>query len=100
MMDETTEPRAVRLGVIPDSGQESGCAACGHPLSLHGNGATGCRALRCSGGPAVVCAACGGTTVNVVTCKPCEPCKGIGTVATACPSFSAIAPPEAELIAS
>lgn len=32
-----------------------GCARCGHPLALHSNGKTACRAVGCSVAPGQPC---------------------------------------------
>lgn len=40
----------VRAGV-PVSAGPSGCGTCGHPLTLHSNGKTSCKAKGCHAGP-------------------------------------------------
>lgn len=40
-----------RLGARVTAAASSGCASCGHPLTLHSNGKTACRAAACTAGP-------------------------------------------------
>jgi hypothetical protein len=40
-----------RLGARPAGGTPPGCAECGHPLALHSNGTTPCKAFACTAGP-------------------------------------------------
>ena len=47
-MSRNAVPRTgVHVTVAP-----SGCGGCGHPLTLHSNGKTPCRAAGCHSGPA------------------------------------------------
>jgi hypothetical protein len=85
----------MRLGARPVAGESSGCANCGHPLALHSNGKTPCRAFACSGGPSVTCDACGGAMRSVATGEPCEDCEGTGSVSGPCPGFIAAASSQA-----
>lgn len=41
----------VRTGAHVSAPRQSGCAGCGHPLTLHSNGTTACKAAGCKGGP-------------------------------------------------
>lgn len=66
----------------------SGCGGCGHPLTLHSNGRTGCKAAGCTGGTPATCRSCHGTTVSLLTNAECQACGGRGTVPTACTGFS------------
>ena len=79
----------MRLGARPVAGESSGCGRCGHPLALHSNGKTPCMAFACSGGPAVGCVTCGGTTRAIATGEPCDACDGTGSVTAPCPGFTA-----------
>lgn len=104
-MTHTGQPAAdTRLGGRPAAGSVPGCADCHHPLALHGNGATACRAWACTAGPAVTCPSCNGTQTAVPGGdKPCPECKGSGSVATPCQSYKdpgGRSVPGAELLAS
>ena len=79
----------MRLGARPVAGESAGCAGCGHPIALHSNGKTPCRAFACSGGPSAGCEACGGTTRDVTSGAPCGACDGTGSVPGPCQGFTA-----------
>lgn len=78
---------SARMGARLPAGTSSGCATCGHPFALHGNGKTPCRAFACSGGPTVECRDCGGVTRDLATGNACQGCEGTGSVAVACTAF-------------
>lgn len=40
-----------RLGERPARGTVPGCATCRHPVAMHSNGKTGCKAFACTAGP-------------------------------------------------
>ena len=84
MTTDTASPE-MRLGARPVAGESSGCAGCGHPVALHSNGRTACKAFACSAGPSVACGTCGGIRV---TEEPCETCEGAGTVRLPCQGFT------------
>jgi hypothetical protein len=80
----------------------SGCAGCGHPLTLHSNGRTACKAAGCTGGPPAECPSCHGTTRSLTDLGECTACDGRGTVPQPCAGFTAEgrARPVPELLAS
>lgn len=66
----------------------SGCGDCGHPLTLHSNGKTACRAAGCAAGPAEPCGECHGTTFSLTSGGECATCDGRGSVPAPCPGFT------------
>jgi hypothetical protein len=80
--------RPVRTGVHVTAAP-SGCGGCGHPYTLHSNGRTGCKAAGCTGGAAVACPSCNGTTVSLLPGGDCGECGGRGTVPAPCAGFTA-----------
>jgi len=75
----------------PGPGHSSGCArpGCNHPVALHSNGKTPCRAFACRAGGPAECQACGG--------GGCDACKD-GAVMLPCPGF--VSSREESLLAS
>lgn len=45
------ENRPVKTGGHVSATAAAGCATCGHPLTMHSNGRTPCRAAACHAGP-------------------------------------------------
>ncbi|MCW2929908.1 MAG: hypothetical protein JWM19_870 [Actinomycetia bacterium] len=86
------EDDSARMGARIPAGTSSGCATCGHPFALHGNGRTQCKAFACSAGPTVECTDCGGVTRDLATGEACQRCEGKGSVTIACVAFVHEAP--------
>lgn len=41
----------ITRAAVPAPAAPSGCTECGHPLTLHSNGRTPCKAAGCTAGP-------------------------------------------------
>lgn len=80
----------------------SGCGNCGHPLTLHSNGKTACKAAGCTAGTPAECPSCHGTTVSLLDNQQCTACNGRGVVPQPCAGFTVEgqARPVPELLAS
>jgi len=50
-MDSRGNTGPVKTGGRVTVAAASGCHGCGHPLTLHSNGKTSCRAAGCHAGP-------------------------------------------------
>ncbi len=90
-------PDITAPGARPAADASAGCARCHHPLALHSNGASPCKAFACSAGP---CESCMGSTMEA-NGEDCGACHGGGT-AGPCPEFISRAAdvPERRLLAS
>lgn len=78
----------VNLGGLPTPAAAlTNCAHCRHPVALHGNGTTECKAFACMAGPSIQCPDCGGYP-NLVPGEPCKTCaRTPGTVRLSCRAF-------------
>lgn len=77
-----------RLGARPGECENpSGCAECGHPVAMHSNGRTGCKAFACATGPSVQCPGCGGMR-QLATGESCKACRGNGSIRLPCQAFA------------